>query len=234
MARQPSEKSEPMLNFQQTIADLVLDHSECAPVFQRHRIDFCCGGEVSIEAAARKQGINLGQLVDELALAIAERTGAAEDPRELSTPKLIAHIVAKHHGYLRKTIPFVRPLAAKVSRIHAARNPKLRDLDVAVCELADILLPHIDHEELTLFPALLAQEPDLRLLARELETMLADHGIVGKLLERLRSVSDDFQLPDWACNSYRTLFSELEQLEGDVHMHVHLENHVLMPRFQPA
>jgi regulator of cell morphogenesis and NO signaling len=224
-----------MLDSRQTVANLVLDHSECAPVFQRHRIDFCCGGDVSIEGVARKQGINIGQLVDELSRAIAERTGKnEEDLRERSTPALIAHIVAKHHGYLRKSIPFVRPLAAKVSRIHGARNPKLRDLDVAVGELADILLPHLDEEEETLFPALVAKDPDLRLVARELKTMRADHDVVGKLLERLRSVSDDFQLPDWACNSYRTLFSELERLEGDVHMHVHLENHVLMPRFASA
>jgi regulator of cell morphogenesis and NO signaling len=103
-----------------------------------------------------------------------------------------------------------------------------------LAELADILLPHLDEEEETLFPALVAKDPDLRLVARELKTMRADHDVVGKLLERLRSVSDDFQLPDWACNSYRTLFSELERLEGDVHMHVHLENHVLMPRFASA
>jgi regulator of cell morphogenesis and NO signaling len=37
--------------------------------------------------------------------------------------------------------------------------------------------------------------------------------------------------PEWACTSYRTLLSELAALEGDVLRHVHLENHVLMPRF---
>jgi len=47
----------------------------------------------------------------------------------------------------------------------------------------------------------------------------------------IRVASDDFALPDWACNSYRTLFSELQQMESDVFTHVHLENHVLQPRF---
>jgi len=51
------------------------------------------------------------------------------------------------------------------------------------------------------------------------------------LLERVRAAGDDFTLPPWACNSYRALFSELAQLEGDVFTHVHLENHVLRPRF---
>ena len=43
--------------------------------------------------------------------------------------------------------------------------------------------------------------------------------------------SDDFTLPEWACNSYRTLFAELKQVESDVFTHVHIENHVLRPRF---
>ncbi len=37
--------------------------------------------------------------------------------------------------------------------------------------------------------------------------------------------------PEWACNSYRALFSELQALETDVLQHVHLENHALRPRF---
>ena len=54
---------------------------------------------------------------------------------------------------------------------------------------------------------------------------------VGALLEQIRDVTEGFEMPGWACTSYRTLFSELEQMEGDIHRHVHLENHVLMPRF---
>jgi len=61
--------------------------------------------------------------------------------------------------------------------------------------------------------------------------MFDEHLAVAKLLEMIRVASDDFALPDWACNSYRTLFSELQQMESDVFTHVHLENHVLQPRF---
>lgn len=224
-----------MLDPQQTVASLVLDHSECAPVFQRHRIDFCCHGDISIEAAATERGIDTAVLVDELSTAIASRSGAeAADPRALSTPALVAHVVSKHHEYLRQALPFVGALAAKVSRVHGERNPKLRELDALVRELGDALVPHLDTEEQTLFPALTAEAPDRGLVARELRAMHDEHLAVGKLLERVRSATDEFEYPDWACNSYRTLFAELEQLEGDVHRHVHLENHVLMPRFASA
>ncbi len=64
--------------------------------------------------------------------------------------------------------------------------------------------------------------------------MQSEHLAVAKLLRTIRSAADDFALPDWACNSYRTLFSELQQMESDIFEHVHLENHVLEPRTKGA
>ena len=62
-----------------------------------------------------------------------------------------------------------------------------------------------------------------------------DGGTIGSLvvttLNTLAELTDDFQAPEWACGSYRTLFAELRHLHGDILRHVHLENHVLAPRF---
>lgn len=221
-----------MIDRCQSVATIVLDHSECAQVFQRYRIDYCCHGDVSVEAAAKAKQIDVDALVAELSRAVAERQGdQQQDPRGLPTPLLIAYIVSKHHDYLRKELPFVRALAAKVSRVHGDHNPKLRDLDTALGELDEVLVPHLDEEERSLFPSLVAKEPDRASTAQQLSSMMTEHEAVGKLLERIRSASDEFALPEWACNSYRTLFSELEQLEADVLRHVHVENHVLQPRF---
>lgn len=220
-----------MLNAQQSVASVVLDHSECAQVFQQHRIDFCCRGELSIEAAAKEKGLEAATLIAELSRAVEQRHGERPtDLRELETAQLVAHIVSKHHEYLRRVLPFARGLAAKVRRVHGDHNPKLHELQAAVEELANSLEPHLDDEEKTLFPALVADKHDAA-VTKLLESMHEEHLEVAKLLERIRAASDDFTLPEWACSSYRTLFSELEQLEGDVFTHVHLENHVLRPRF---
>lgn len=146
---------------------------------------------------------------------------------ELSTPALIDHIVNTHHAYLRKTLPYLQPLATKVARVHGDHNPKLRALSEAVSELVDTLLPHLDDEEETLFPQLCdnTAAPEL------LDAMVDEHREVAALLERIRAASDDFAIPTWACGSYRALFRELEAVEQDTFTHVHLENHVLAPRF---
>lgn len=224
-----------MLDSQQSVASVVLSHSVCAAVFQRHRIDFCCRGELSLEAACSERGLAVAALLDELGQAIQDRAGGPErDPRALPTTALVELIVATHHEYLREALPFVEELAAKVHRVHGDHNPLLAELDTVVQALSSTLAPHLDAEEQVVFPALLAQPLDPSVIARELKAMQEDHLAVGALLERMRTATGDYALPDWACNSYRALFAELEVLEGDVLRHVHLENHALMPRFACA
>jgi regulator of cell morphogenesis and NO signaling len=217
-----------MLSTTETVAQVVLDHSECAEVFQRHRIDFCCRGGLSLATAALERGVDVAQLVRELDQAIASRRPVEPSRvQHLGTAALIDYVVETHHAYLRRTLPFLRPLAAKVARVHGGHNPNLRTLDVAVAELCDTLLGHIDDEEQVLFPALLGKG------ALE-NAAIAQKLAAAQLLERIRAASEDFALPEWACNSYRTLFGELQSLERDIFTHVHLENHVLAPRFAGA
>ncbi|HMU40193.1 MAG TPA: DUF542 domain-containing protein [Pseudomonadota bacterium] len=225
-----------MISQTQSVASVVLDHSECAEVFSRHRIDFCCRGGQSIEEAARQRAVPLEALLSELRHAVEARSGEHKklpevDPRTLSTPRLIAHIIAQHHEYLRRVLPFAQGLAVKVARVHGDHNPRLSDLSSAVGTLTETLLAHLDHEEETLFPLLMGKNRDDRVVTGLLHEMQDEHLTVASILAEIRVASEDFSLPDWACNSYRTLFSELRKIELDIFTHVHLENHVLVPRF---
>jgi regulator of cell morphogenesis and NO signaling len=220
------------LNEAMSVAQIVLDHSECAPVFQKYRIDYCCKGEQPLSKACQQRGANPQQVLAELEQAVANRRAPQGiDPREIPTEALVQHIVKRHHRYLRDALPFVVQLSKKVARVHGEHNPKLIPLRDEVEALSDAMLPHMDQEEDVLFPALSSAKPANELVKKELATMHADHLEVSKLLEQIRSNADDFSLPDWACTSYTTLFRELKAVEEDLFTHVHLENHVLMPRF---
>lgn len=223
------------LDTQRTIANVVLEFSECAPVFQKHRIDYCCKGNISIEEAASKHGLELDSLMAELTRAIEARSGNRDnDPQGLPSTALIAYIISNHHNYLREALPFVQGLASKVARVRGQHNPKLVELNEVVEKLSAALIEHVDDEEQVLFPALMSKNPDPRVLADEFKTMQDDHLAVGALLEQMRDATEDYTLPEWACTSYRTLFAELEVIEGDTLRHVHLETHALMPRFEGA
>ena len=215
----------------QRVADVALDHPECVPIFQKHRIDFCCGGKATLAEASLGSDLPPTQLVHELEEAIAERARSPDaDPRTMDTAALVELIVTRYHHYLRQALPVVQGLATKVARVHGEHNPRLVTLSAAVNELAETLSVHIDEEERALFPALTANH-EAALVREDVLAMEQEHQAVGKLLGKIRSAAEDFHAPDWACTSYRTLFSELETLEEDVKLHVHLENNVLAPRF---
>jgi regulator of cell morphogenesis and NO signaling len=218
-----------------SVASIVLAHSECAPQLQQLRIDFCCKGEQSLQSACEARGLAVATVVDALSKSISVRAGQTDGTvgaAKLSNADLIGHIVTKHHAYLRQALPFIVPLAAKVARVHGEHNPRLLTLSEVVHALDSALMPHLDQEEQDLFPLLLDATTTSETIESELRRMKAEHLAVGDLLNQLRDAAEEFSVPDWACTSYRTLFAELERLELDILQHVHLENHVLAPRFE--
>lgn len=212
------------------VAELVTAHPETAVVLQRHRIDFCCRGARPLREWCEDRGIDLAVISRELDEAIAARTpGADDDPSALSTPALVDRIVSRHHKYLRDALPFLVPLAAKVARVHGDKDANLYEVRTLVEDLDAALRPHLDDEEARLFPPIVRGEAPP---AGELDAMRKEHLEVGALLERLRDAAHDFVVPAGACGSWTTMLRELEALERDVLVHVHLENHVLAPRVE--
>jgi regulator of cell morphogenesis and NO signaling len=215
----------------QPVAQIVLQHPETATIFQRLTIDFCCHGHQRLEEACAESGYDANAVLRELDAAIAARKAPADDPRTLSTPALIDYIITKHHAYLRTALPTVIGLATKVATVHGVRDARLYDLAATVREMADVLLPHLDEEESTVFPAMRAERPDLAAVAKLLSDVESEHQEVGAMLASIRAAANDYIEPEWACSTYRRLFSELVRIEADTLRHVHLENHVLAPRF---
>lgn len=223
----------PCLDPNETVARIVTQYPAAARTFQKHGIDYCCHGDVTLVEACRDGHLDPEAVLAEIVAALAGGDDRPEgDPRALSNAALVARIVDRHHGYLRRALPGIAPIMAKVARVHGPRDRNLEGLADAFRDLAVSLAPHLDEEEEVLFPALLAVEPDPGMVRRELLRMHGDHLAVGGLLARMRALSGGFATPEWGCNTYRVLMAELDALEADILRHVHLENHVLAPRFE--
>lgn len=50
---------------------------------------------------------------------------------------------------------------------------------------------------------------------------------------KIREITRNFALPEYACVTYRALMSSFDELERDLHLHIHLENNILFPRAEP-
>ena len=219
-----------MLSIESPVAQLVLDHSELASVFDRYRIDYCKGSR-PLRIACEERGLEPARVIEDCELAMRRREPTDTDPRTLSTKDLITKVIARHHQYLHRTLPFLLGLSLKVSRVHGEREPSLCEVARIVNRLVTTLLDHMDDEERELFPELISRAPSSEHATALLLAMRDEHDDVGAMLSMLRSAANDYVAPDWACNSYRTLLAELAHLETDTLRHLHLENHVLLPRF---
>ena len=67
-------------------------------------------------------------------------------------------------------------------------------------------------------------------LANPIQQMEAEHDSAGDALGIMRTATDGYQPPVWACNTYRAMLDGLAHLEQDMHQHIHKENNVLFPK----
>ncbi|HRG43859.1 MAG TPA: hemerythrin domain-containing protein, partial [Saprospiraceae bacterium] len=57
-----------------------------------------------------------------------------------------------------------------------------------------------------------------------------EHDHVGRAMEKIRALSDNYSIPSDACTSYKLLYKMLEEFENDLFTHIHLENNILFPK----
>lgn len=223
------------------VADLARLHPATIRVFQRHGIDFCCGGKRTLAEAASRAGIDVAVVARELLQTLAEPAGAATwlDALPDSLSDLGKLIVGRYHVALRSELPRLVKMADRVETVHGAEMPEiLPPVAATVRALAAELGKHMHEEETAVFPAIERLEQAIgsaeRLSAEDLAVLVAaredEHTEAGDKLRELRALTSGFEPPEWACNTFRGLYHGLAELELDLHEHIHLENNVLFPR----
>lgn len=212
-----------------TISQIATTFPVSTRVFERYKINFCCGGSLSLAEACENRSLDWTAVAEEIAAEIAQAApGDLEVWTDRSNADLIAHILSKYHRPLDDELPRLEFLATKVARVHGENNPYLLDLAYTVVEIKAELENHFQKEELVLFPAILNNEAEK--LACPVAVMLKDHEDVADFLVKIRELTNDYSAPPHACGSWRALWDGLHELERSLHEHIHLENNVLFPR----
>jgi regulator of cell morphogenesis and NO signaling len=218
---------------QMTVAEIAATVPASVRVFQRHGIDFCCGGSKPIGAACQQRGISFAAMATAIEAAATQRTVGQQDWYRAPLDLLIDHIVTTFHDPLRHELPRLEGMAVTVADVHGAKAAQLRRVESIVRELSVDLRAHMRTEELVLFPAICAMEQRLgppTSIRAPIAVMEHDHYRAGHLLAELRDITDGYAAPRWACATLRALYQGLEELEATMHIHVHLENNVLFAR----
>ncbi len=230
------------IELQTTVADIATQFPATIRVFQRHGIDFCCGGKRPLAEACEAGGVSFDVLKQDLESAVAGPAG--EQPAawpEGDLRPLVAHILERYHRPLDEELPRLSQMMQKVLSVHGARHPELEAIAQTLIAICEDLMPHMMKEERVLFPYIermeaLAEAGNSLMhspfgsIESPIRMMEMEHESVGRLLADLRRDTRGYVPPEDACNTFRGLWHGFAELERETHEHIHIENNILFPR----
>lgn len=210
----------------QTVGQIAASLPGASAIFRNFKIDFCCGGDVTLDMAAKDLGLDLFVIEQALSALQSDELPASTN---LSSGELTEYIQSRFHDTHRREIPELILLARKVEAVHRD-NPKVpAGVAALLKEMEGELEVHMKKEELILFPAMRWADTTLDAPISQMRYDHTDHGVY---LQRLAELADNFTLPEGACRSWQALYAGLAKLTEDLQEHIHLENNVLFPRFE--
>lgn len=203
--------------------EIAVQRPGATAIFRKYKLDYCCGGDVSLAKAVARRGADLAEIENELAAIIPTTDAPPTD-----TDGLLDYILARFHDAHRRELPELILLARRVERVHADHPDCPKGLSAFLECLSQELESHMGKEEQILFPMLRSGHPAA---PGPISVMRAEHIDHGEALEALANATNNMQPPEGACGSWRALYAGLRKLSDDLVEHIHTENNILFPRF---
>lgn len=223
-----------------TVAEIVTENIKTADVFKKNGIDFCCGGNVSVQAICAKKGIAYAELKEEI-LKIGSESKNDHAFNTWDLDFLSDYIVNTHHKYVQEANLIIAQYAEKVAKVHGHHYTEVVEINELLIDIMNELNSHMKKEEMVLFPyikemaaaqkkGIAISRPPFGSIQNPISMMESEHTDAGEILLRIKELSNNFTPPSGACNTFRALYAKLEEYQDDLFQHIHLENNILFPK----
>ena len=148
-----------------------------------------------------------------------------QDWAKATDKELIAHVLERYHVRHREQLPALIGLAEKVERVHAEHPDVPVGLAAHLVDMLQELESHMQKEEHILFPMILRGQKNMAV--GPISVMESEHVQHMEALQKMLMLAHQLQLPEAACNSWRTLYAGAHELRDDLMEHIRLENEFL-------
>ncbi|PKM93677.1 MAG: iron-sulfur cluster repair di-iron protein [Firmicutes bacterium HGW-Firmicutes-1] len=226
-------------NVSQSVGDIVAIMPKASEIFKAYKIDFCCGGNRSLDSIIKEQKLSEEDILSKLEAAYEETqkvTNNQVDLRKITPSELIDYIINTHHTYLKKSLPELSELTTMILRVHGVKHTDLFTVHKLYHSLKTDLDQHLIKEEEILFPMIKEYDkhPSNELFDKIRKVMTEtedEHDIAGSVIKELRVLTDQYKLPEDVCTTFGLTYFKLQELESDLFEHIHLENNILFKNF---
>lgn len=218
-----------LITAERTVGELAVEHPLATRVFARHRIDYCCGGGKPLAEACETRNLDIEMILAEIEKELTRNDATGQRWDEAPLNELIEFILFNFHRPLDEELPRLETMANKVFNVHREKAEEmLADIQSTFRALKAELEQHMAKEEQILFPMIQAGKGGMA--EGPISVMEHEHESAGSALAHLRAITNDYEVPEGACNTWRALWHGLAALEEALHQHIHLENNILFPR----
>lgn len=211
----------------QAIGQIAVQLPGATAVFRRLKLDFCCGGHISLQQAAVDKMLDLDAVLAELSALHRAELPSTED---VAPATLIDHILTRYHAVHREQLPELIRMARRVEAVHRDHPSVPKGLAELLEGIEYELLLHMHKEEEVLFPLMRAGAGQS--VSQPVAMMRHEHTSHGVMLDSVSARTNDVTPPPGACNTWRALYAGIVQFAEDLTEHIHLENNVLFPQFE--
>jgi len=223
------------------VGDIVKENYRTATVFKEFGIDFCCGGQISLADACAQKNIESEVLIHQLNNIVDKSVPAGLDFDNWKLNFLIDYIINIHHTYVNTNIPIILQLAQKVENNHGSLHGEVIEINRLLKEVTTDILAHLHNEETIVFPMIKALEnaisdpgndlsAQFKGIGNPIKEMVTEHENIGNVMKQISLLTNEYQIPEGACNTFRVFYGKLQEFESDIHQHTHLENNILFPK----
>jgi len=223
-----------------TVAEVVSKKLGSDHVFSKYKIDFCCGGGMTLDAACAESGVTFDILKQEIET-INNKIAGEQNLNELDITTLMEQATEEFHQYIYETLPQIMPLAAKVAEVHGSHNSEVIEINKLMQGVDIVLIEMLKNKETSLFPAIESvlelNNSSADISTNQIENIkrainkseIAQH-LVSDTFKEISKLSSHYTAPNHACNSYRFLYEKLHELDHQLQKYVHFNKHVFIPK----
>lgn len=222
------------------VSEMLAEHQQARRIFHQLGIDPARHRHEPVRSVAQRYGLDGNLLLDviEARETSPPRSESATEQGwdEAALDELADYIVAHHHQYLRRQLPWIELILDKAVADHPQRG-ELSRAAALFTSLKRKLDSHLRRDEQVVFPRIreLASATQQRGvfcggLRPSIESAQTEYQTAAEDLARIRELTGGFKAPDDASTACASLMQALAELEAELDRHGHLENAVLFSR----
>ncbi len=222
------------------VSDIVRENFKTAQIFEENNIDFCCGGNITLQEASERNNLKAQEIIALIAPVMETQDRDSKFIENLPLDQLCNYIEETHHAYINENTPFIQQKLEKLCNVHGDNHPELFEVKELFDGAVGNLTAHMQKEEMILFPHIrnlvkakngqLDEVPGMGNILGPISVMKEEHEIEGERFRKLVQITDRYTIPADGCNTYQITYKTLEDFDKDLHRHIHLENNILFPK----